>query len=108
MLGFDYARTFNPATRLGSASGIVNIGGFVASLSTMLAIGLVLGAAGGYTQDAFRLAFAVQYLPWALGLWLVWRNRRLLRLRHSEQGRHLDPLHRAVVRRLSQPGPPRR
>jgi MFS family permease len=108
MLGFDYARTFNPATRLGSASGIVNIGGFVASLSTMLAIGLVLGAAGGYTQDAFRLAFAVQYLPWALGLWLVWRNRRLLRLRHSEQGRHLDPLHRAVVRRLTQSGPPRR
>jgi MFS family permease len=108
MLGFDYARTFNPATRLGSASGIVNIGGFVASLSTMLAIGLVLAAAGGYSPDAFRLAFAVQYLPWTMGLWLVWRNRRLLRRRHSLAGHHLDPLHRAVVRRLTQAGGPRR
>jgi MFS family permease len=99
MLGFDYARTFNPATRLGSASGIVNIGGFVASLTTMLAIGLVLGAAGGYGEGAFRAAFAVQYVLWGLGIWLVWRNRRLLRIRLAEEGTFIDPLHRAVVRR---------
>jgi hypothetical protein len=29
MIGFDYARTENPASRLGSASGVVNVGGFV-------------------------------------------------------------------------------
>jgi MFS family permease len=108
MLGFDYARTFNPATRLGNASGIVNIGGFVASLTTMLVIGLVLGAAGGYSQGAFRLAFAVQYLLWGLGIWLVWRNRRLLRIRLAEEGTHIDPLHRAVARRWNQAAAARR
>src|SRR2546421_9199622 len=35
MIGFDYARTFNPARRLGSASGIVNIGGFLASIGVV-------------------------------------------------------------------------
>src|SRR5215210_8198638 len=47
MIGFDFARTFNPAGRLGSATGIVNVGGFVASLLTILAIGVVLDALGG-------------------------------------------------------------
>ncbi len=32
MIGFDLARTFNPPTRIGSASGIVNTGGFIATL----------------------------------------------------------------------------
>ena len=35
LVGFDLARTFNPPTRLGSATGIVNVGGFLASLSTV-------------------------------------------------------------------------
>ena len=42
MIGFDYARTWNPQERQGSASGVVNVGGFVASLLTILAIGAVL------------------------------------------------------------------
>ena len=32
MVGFDMARSFNPQHRMGSALGVVNIGGFVASL----------------------------------------------------------------------------
>ena len=32
MTGFDYARTENEAERIGSATGIVNVGGFSASL----------------------------------------------------------------------------
>lgn len=42
MIGFDFARTFNPQTRLGSASGIVNVGGFVATLLAIAGIGVVL------------------------------------------------------------------
>jgi hypothetical protein len=42
MIGFDFARTWNPAERQGSASGVVNVGGFVASLLTVLAVGAVL------------------------------------------------------------------
>ena len=37
MIGFDYARTFNPGHRQGTAVGIVNVGGFVASLLVSLA-----------------------------------------------------------------------
>ena len=44
MIGFDLARTFAPASRLGQASGIVNVGGFTASLLCVLGIGLVLDA----------------------------------------------------------------
>ncbi|MFP5313616.1 MAG: MFS transporter, partial [Actinomycetes bacterium] len=32
MIGFDFARTFNPAHRIGTATGIVNVGGFIAAL----------------------------------------------------------------------------
>src|SRR5688572_17924603 len=62
MIGFDYARTWNPAERMGSASGVVNVGGFVASLLTILAVGAVLdvltpGTSTAYTLDSFRAAF---------------------------------------------------
>ena len=39
VIGFDYARTFNPVHRIGSATGIVNVGGFVASIVLVLASG---------------------------------------------------------------------
>lgn len=105
MIGFDYARTENPAERLGSATGVVNVGGFVASLLTVLAIGAVLdlrtpGGSADYSLDAFRAAFAVQYLFWAIGLVGVVRHRRLLRERLARDGVVLAPLHVAVGARL--------
>ncbi|TFV61724.1 UNVERIFIED_ORG: MFS transporter [Bacillus sp. AZ43] len=105
MIGFDYARTENPAERMGSASGVVNVGGFVASLCTILAIGLVLdvltpGSSTDYDLDAFRAAFAVQYVFWAIGLVGVLRHRRELRGRLARDGVVLAPLHAAVRARL--------
>jgi MFS family permease len=105
MIGFDYARTENPAERLGSASGVVNVGGFVASLLTILAIGIVLdlltpGSSTAYDLDAFRAAFAVQYLFWAVGLVGVLRHRRELRARLARDGVVLAPLYTAVRARL--------
>src|ERR671933_358795 len=105
LIGFDFARTWNPAERMGSASGVVNVGGFVASLLTILAIGAVLdlltpGASRPYDLSAFRAAFAVQYVFWAMGLVGVLRNRRLLRSRLARDGVVLAPLHRAVGARL--------
>ncbi|HSV41732.1 MAG TPA: MFS transporter, partial [Nocardioidaceae bacterium] len=38
MVEFDLARTFNPVSAIGRANGVVNVGGFVASLLTMAAI----------------------------------------------------------------------
>jgi MFS family permease len=105
MIGFDYARTENPAERIGSASGVVNVGGFFASLCTVLLIGAVLdavtpGASTDYPLDAFRAAFAVQYLFWAIGLVGVVRHRRQLRARLAGDGVVLAPLRVAVGARL--------
>ncbi|HSP38377.1 MAG TPA: MFS transporter [Frankiaceae bacterium] len=106
LLGFDYARTENPQARLGSASGIVNVGGFIASLILIFAIGTILdlltpGGSTDYTLSAFKAAFAFQYVLWAIGLIGVLRHRRTLRRRLSEDGIALDAFPRAVARRLS-------
>jgi MFS family permease len=84
MIGFDLARTFSPATRLGSANGIVNVGGFSASLLSVLAIGLMLdlltpGPSTDYSSQAYSYAMAAQFLPWVLGGTQVWRYRRKAR-----------------------------
>jgi MFS family permease len=105
MIGFDFARTWNPAERQGSASGVVNVGGFVASLLTVLAIGAVLdlltpGSSTAYDRDAFRAAFAVQYVFWAVGAVGVARHRRLLRERLARDGVVLVPLRAAVAARV--------
>jgi MFS family permease len=97
MIGFDYARTENPVERSGSASGVVNVGGFVASLCTVLAIGFVLdalttGASTDYSLGAFRAAFAVQYVFWVLGGIGVVVHRRQLRARMARDGVVMVPL----------------
>ena len=84
MIGFDLARTSNPAERLASANGIINQAGFAASLVVVVAIGLVLdwrtpGSGSGYSPAAFHWAMATQYPLWALGLLQVWRYRRRVR-----------------------------
>lgn len=81
MVGFDLARSFTPAHETGRANGLVNVGGFTASLLTMALIGIVLdlSASGGmdsYTLGDFKLAMAVQYLFWAVGVVQVLRYRR--------------------------------
>jgi MFS family permease len=81
MVGFDLARSFTPAESSGRANGLVNVGGFSASLLTMALIGVVLDArepAGqaAYGLDDFRAAMSVQYIFWGIGLFQVVRYRR--------------------------------
>src|ERR1700731_111524 len=84
MVGFDFARTFNPTATLGTAQGMVNMGGFVASLLVMQAMGLILDAAGDFSFESFRLAWTVQYAIWILavvGILITRRKaRRLMKL----------------------------
>ena len=54
LMGFDYARTENEAERIGSATGIVNVGGFVASLMTIALIGIVLSLRSSGGRPATR------------------------------------------------------
>jgi sugar phosphate permease len=100
-VGFDFARSFNPSPRLGVASGIVNVGGFTASLTTILVIGLVLdlrSPSGAYTLPDFKLAFCFQYLPWAFGFVSLMRSRRLTRAGLAAHGELIDPLPHAIAR----------
>lgn len=91
MVGFDFARTFNPGSILGTAQGIVNMGGFLASLLVMQAMGAVIGAAGGYSFDAFRWAWCVQYAVWAFtaGAILITRRKARRTIGEIEESRYL-------------------
>lgn len=81
MVGFDLARSFHPPERLGRASGVINVGGFVASLASIGLIGLILDhlAPGGpatYTLADYKIAMSVQYLFWVVGVIQLVRYRR--------------------------------
>jgi nitrate/nitrite transporter NarK len=84
MLGFDLGRTSNRPERLASASGLINQGGFIAALVTVVVVGWILdwrtpGGSSGYTLAAFRWAFAFQYVVWLVGAVQILRHRRLVR-----------------------------
>jgi sugar phosphate permease len=96
MIGFDFARTFNPSRSLGAANGVVNVGGFLASFTMMFAIGLILDALAGpgasseqtYSLEHFRLAWCVQYVAEDEGitvapLWVALSDR----MRRGRAGR---------------------
>ncbi|MSZ76668.1 MAG: MFS transporter [Actinobacteria bacterium] len=90
VIGFDVGRTSNPTERLASATGIINVAGFVASLTLVISIGLILdwrtpGAGTDYTPAAFRWAMSAQYVLWAVGLSQFWRYRRLARLHRPRE-----------------------
>ena len=103
MIGFDFARTFNPPERQGAATGIVNSGGFFATLVAILLVGLVLDVLSpdrAFTPEAFRAAWTVQVLLWGGGLAGVLRTRALARRRMAEEGVRVPPLREAVRRRV--------
>lgn len=86
MVGFDFARTFNPRATLGTAQGMVNMGGFIASLLLMQAMGLVMQAAGGISFESFRVAWTLQYVVWSVAVVgiLITRHKARKLLRESD------------------------
>ena len=76
VVGFDFARTFNPRSSLGTAQGAVNVGGFLASLILMQGMGMVIGAMGGYSFASFRAAWCLQYIAWAIAVVGILATRR--------------------------------
>jgi MFS family permease len=110
LVGFDLARTFNPSHALGSASGIVNVGGFLGGFVSMLLIGFALDlidgvrvAAGGisslYSFDSFRIAFLVPFVIVGAGLvGLLHARRRTRRRMFEEGGIEIAPLWVALFR----------
>ena len=90
VVALDIARTANPASSIGLAQGIANLGGFLATLTVLAAMGGVLTVAGGFTPNAFRLAWLAMFLVWAFALIMLVRSRRV--------ARRLDATHGVVPR----------
>jgi MFS family permease len=103
MVSFDLARSFTPDERLGRATGIVNVGGFVASLLTIALVGIVLdlrepGGMEAYGLDDYKAALSVQYLFWGLGVVQI--------LRYRLKGiRHLQDAHPGAVEAMKRGEP---
>ena len=112
LIGFDFARTFNPQRSLGSANGVVNVGGFLASFVMMFLIGVLLdvqdtwrqaqgGASDLYSLDSFRIAFSVQFLIIGIGVvMLVSTRKRTRRLLSRDEGIEVAPLWVELSRKL--------
>ncbi|MFD5696738.1 MFS transporter [Streptomyces lasiicapitis] len=81
MIGFDFARPANPPERQGTASGITNMGGFIASMTTLFAVGVLLDATG----DNYRIAFSAVFVLQALGVSQILRLRKLAARRERER-----------------------
>jgi MFS family permease len=98
VVGIDIARTHNPSANLGVAQSMVNMGGFLASLVVLVAMGGVLTAMGGFTPEAFRVAWLVQYAVWGLAVVGILVARRQARRLDAEHGVHPRPLREIFAR----------
>ncbi len=68
MLAFDGARYVNPVHQSGTASGVVNMGGFVGAVLMQVGIGAVLQATGALPAvEAYRWGFLPVVLMLAVG-----------------------------------------
>ncbi|WP_380161659.1 nitrate/nitrite transporter [Kineococcus sp. R86509] len=106
MIGFDYARTSNPVHRLGGATGMTNVMGFTATIVFIAAIGLLLDLQGAgtpatYSLGAFKVAFAVQFPLWSVGVVGILVSRRQTRALMARNGvvvpRMRDALRKGAV-----------
>ncbi|UYQ76340.1 MFS transporter [Glutamicibacter sp. JL.03c] len=93
VIGFDFARTFNPPNVLGTATGLVNTGGFIGAFITIYVIGFILdmlnkanGTSGElYNLGSFRIALSVQFVMAAMGIAFMLIERRKARRFLAEQ-----------------------
>lgn len=82
MIAFDYSKERFPPEELGVTNGLINVGGFLASLMMMWLIGFCLDTLGGanvYSLDNFRVAFALQLLVSLVGIAGLLLSGRVLR-----------------------------
>jgi MFS family permease len=96
VIGFDIARTSNPRVNLGVAQAMVNMGGFSATLVVLAAMGAIMTVMGGFTPEAFRLAWLVQYPVWLVAVIGVLVTRR--QARGQDAARGLDAARGDVTR----------
>lgn len=97
VVGLDIARTANPRLNIGVAQSIANLGGFLATLFVLAAMGAVMTIAGGFTPEAFRVAWLVMYPVWALAIVGIVVTRRKARRLDAEIGIVPRPLRQVLA-----------
>ncbi len=98
VVGIDIGRTSNPSPNLGVAQSMVNMGGFLATLLVLATMGALLTALGGFTPEAFRVAWLVQYPVWAVAVVGVILSRRRARRLDASRGVVPRPLREVLAR----------
>ena len=86
MIAFDFSKHYTPIERLGSANGIVNIGGFAATAISMFLIGVSLdffqvashSSSALFDLGAFKMAMLFQVATVLVGVWFLHREHRKL------------------------------
>jgi MFS family permease len=101
VVGLDIARTANPRLNIGVAQSIANLGGFSATLFVLAAMGAVMTAAGGFTPEAFRMAWVVMYPVWALAIVGIVVTRRKARRLDAEIGIVPRPLRQVLAQAVN-------
>jgi len=83
LVAFDYTKDIAPKSRLGSANGFANVGGFLASFIMMYLTGLIIdlvqqatSSTQRFTLVGFRFGFASQLLVVAIGIMFFTLERR--------------------------------
>ncbi len=110
LVGMDFARQFAVAHKAGSASGFVNMGGFIATIISVLLVGVVLElaappGASTYTLGEYRIAFASLVVPGLIGVVGVYLSRRDTRAVMAEDGILIPTVREAVRRRWARDRP---
>jgi len=88
-IGFSVARDYNGPSIVGTATGVVNVAGFVAGITASLIFGQTLQHAHSTDRSAYRVAFGVALVVQLFGLvqtvrW--WLRARDVSLRLQERG----------------------
>lgn len=104
LIGLDFARTHGVAGRGGAATGFANIGGFAATVMSVLLVGATLqaispGGASEHTLAEYRIGLATIALPWAIGITGVLRQRRRTRAQMAAAGVTVPPIRDVLARR---------
>jgi MFS family permease len=89
-IGFALARDYNGPAIVGTATGVVNVAGFLAGITACLSLGWTLDLLGSVSLHSYRVAFAVAVTVQTVGLVQMirwWLRARHAALRALEQGR---------------------
>ncbi|AXB48054.1 MFS transporter [Amycolatopsis albispora] len=88
MIGFALARDYNPLSRVGTATGVVNVGGFVATTIAALSVGVLLELTGGNFRIALLSIVAV-LLVGSFRTLVWWRRARAVLFAAQARGERI-------------------